>query len=67
MFRSSIGHRTERQKRDDESFMEALKDIKTLQASKGRLSMDASDLQVQVEQLHETGKRLVFGRKSRKP
>lgn len=67
MFRSSIGHRTERQKRDDECFMNSLKDIKTLQASKGRLSMDASDLQVQVEQLHETGKRLVFGRKSRKP
>jgi len=47
--------------------MEALKGIKTLQASNGRLSMDASDLQEQVEELHEAGKRLVFGRKSRQP
>ena len=67
MFGSSVGQRSERQKRDDEAFMEALKGIKTLQASNGRLSMDASDLQEQVEQLHEAGKRLVFGRKSRQP
>lgn len=65
MFRSSLGNRSERQKRDDEAFMNALKDIKTLKASKGRLSMNASDLQEQVEQLHEAGKRLVFGGKSR--
>lgn len=66
MFRSSLGRRSERQKRDDEAFMEALKGIKTLQASKGLLSMDASDLQEQVEQLHEAGKRLVFGYKAGK-
>lgn len=59
MFRSSIGHRSDAQKREDELFMQALRRIKTLEAKDGRLSMDASDLQEQVESLHETGQRLV--------
>jgi hypothetical protein len=39
--------------------MEALSKIKTLEARNGRVSMQASDLQEQVEKLNEIGKRLV--------
>ncbi|WP_070886936.1 hypothetical protein [Pseudomonas argentinensis] len=59
MFRSSIGHRSDAQKKDDEAFMAALNDIRTLDAKNGQLSMDASDLKEQLEALHEAGKRLV--------
>ncbi|HHJ1297417.1 MULTISPECIES: hypothetical protein [Pseudomonas] len=59
MFRSSIGHRSDMQKQEDERFMQALREISTLEAKDGRLSMGAADLQEQVETLHKAGKRLV--------
>ena len=39
--------------------MDALREIRTLEAKDGRLSMDTSDLQEQLDALHEAGKRLV--------
>lgn len=59
MFRSSIGHRSDAQRQEDERFMQALREISTLEAKDGRISMDASDLQEQVESLHKAGRRLV--------
>lgn len=59
MFRSSIGHRSDAQKKEDADFMAALREIRTLEAKDGRLSMDASDLKDQLAALHEAGKRLV--------
>lgn len=59
MFKSTIGPRSERQKRDDEQFMAALRNIPSLQANHGCISMDAKDLQAQVEELHEVGCRLL--------
>lgn len=59
MFRSRIGHRSDAEKKEDEAFMAALREIRTLEAKDGRLSMDASDLTEQLEALHEAGKRLV--------
>lgn len=62
MFRSEMGKRSDAQKREDAEFMQALHQIKTLRAKNGHLSMDASDLQEQVEKLHEAGLRLVHKR-----
>lgn len=59
MFRSSIGQRSDAQKKEDQAFMDALREIRTLEAKDGRLSMDTSDLQEQLDALHEAGKRLV--------
>jgi hypothetical protein len=39
--------------------MEALSKIKTLEARNGRVSMQASDLQGEIEKLGEIGRRLV--------
>ena len=60
MFRSSIGQRSDAQKKEDQAFMDALREIRTLEAKDGRLSMDTSDLQEQLDALHEAGKRLVM-------
>jgi len=59
MFRSTIGPRTERQKREDAEFMQALKEIPTLQVRDGRMSMDVSDLKDKVKASREVGKRLI--------
>lgn len=59
MFRSSIGHRSDAQKKEDEAFMAALREIRTLDAKDGRISMHASDLKEQLEALHQAGKQLV--------
>ncbi|MDT8925527.1 hypothetical protein RBE51_22350 [Pseudomonas taiwanensis] len=59
MFVTCLGKRSPVQVRKDKLFMEALSKIKTLEASNGFVSMQASGLQEQVEKLHEIGKRLV--------
>lgn len=59
MFRSTIGPRSERQKREDDEFMQALKDIPTLQVRDGCMSMDVSDLREQIAALSDAGKRLI--------
>ncbi|RRV45796.1 hypothetical protein [Pseudomonas sp. p106] len=61
MFRSRIGNRSESQKKDDEAFMAALREIDTLEAKDGHVSMDSSDLEQQLKELHESGQKLVKG------
>jgi hypothetical protein len=59
MFRSTIGPRSERQMREDDEFMQALRNIPTLQVRGGRISMDISDLEEQVKAAREAGERLI--------
>ncbi|AXH59651.1 hypothetical protein [Pseudomonas amygdali] len=61
MFRSTIGPRSEREQREDQEFIQALRKIPTLQVRDGCMSMDASDLQEEIKALHEVGRRLVDG------
>ena len=59
MLGTRLGKRSPAQVREDKLFMEALSKIKTLEARNGRVSMQASDLQEQVEKLNEIRKRFV--------
>lgn len=61
MFRSTIGLRTEREQREDEEFIQALRKIPTLKIRDGCMSMDPSDLQEELKALHEAGRRLIDG------
>jgi len=59
MFGTRLDRRSPKQVREDKLFMEALSKIKTLEARNGRVSMQASDLQGEIEKLGEIGRRLV--------
>lgn len=61
MFGSKLDRRSEAQKRDDMRFMEALGRIPTLRARNGHISMEASDLESEVEKLGEIAKKMVSG------
>lgn len=59
MFRSTIGPRSEREQREDEEFIHALRKIPTLQVRDGCMSMDPSDLKEEIEALHEAGRIII--------
>lgn len=61
LFRSKFRKRSQAEIKEDEEFMLALKEIKTLKADKMYMSMDSSDLKEQIEELHEIGQRLTKG------